>query len=203
MYLFMDTETGGLTTDHSLLTASFIPVDKQFQVVPMTYFDPLTGQMTQTESGLYIGIKHDQYVVSKEALAVNKINITDHDHTAVPLAAARELVKSFISSVLQVFNRKYLVPAGHNVAFDAGFVKAYLLTSDEWEKFFCYPALDTASIARFLNAAGYIGGGYSLTSLRDKFLGSTFGDAHDAEVDNLTSIALAHKFTQLVAKPNQ
>lgn len=203
MYLFMDTETGGLTTDHSLLTVSLIPVDKQFQVVPMTYLDPLTGQTVQTDSGLYIGVKHEPYVVSQEALAVNKIDINEHDRTAVPLHMARDLVRSFITHAQQLFNRKYLVPAGHNVAFDAGFVKAYLLTAEEWDKFFCYPALDTAAVARFLNAAGYIGGGYSLTSLRDKFLGSTFGEAHDAEVDNLTSIALAHKFTQLVARPNQ
>ena len=202
MYLFIDTETGGLTTDHSLLTISLIPVDKQFQIIPITYTDPLTGQPSYTESGLYLGVKHDKYVLTKEALAVNKIDIAEHDKTAVPLAAARTLVLAFISHVAQVCGKKYLVPAGHNVGFDAGFVRTYLLSNEEWERFFSYPALDTAATARFLNAAGVIGSGYSLTSLRDKFLGAPLGAAHDAEVDNLTSIALARKFAQMVA-PNR
>lgn len=200
MYLFMDTETGGLTTDRSLLTVSMIPVDKDFQIVPIDYFDPIAQQVLHTDCGLYVAVKHDTYVVDKQALAVNKINIVEHDATAVPLALTRELFNSFIRHTLQTFNRKYLVPAGHNVAFDANFIKAYLLTESEWDTFFTYPALDTAAAARFLNAAGVIGGGYSLTSLRNKFVPHMNGELHNAETDNLTTIELAKRFTAMMPK---
>jgi DNA polymerase III epsilon subunit-like protein len=200
MYLFMDTETGGLTPDRSLLTVSMIPVDKDFQIVPIDYFDPIAQQVLHTDAGLYVAVKHETYVVDKEALAVNKINIAEHDVDAVPLPLVRELLTSFIRHALKAFDRKYLVPAGHNVAFDLKFIKSYLLTEQEWDTFFTYPALDTASAARFLNAAGIIGGGYSLTSLRNRFVPHMGGDLHNAETDNLTTIELAKQFAALVRK---
>jgi DNA polymerase III epsilon subunit-like protein len=200
MYLFMDTETGGLTPDRSLLTVSMIPVDKDFQIVPIDYFDPIAQQVLHTDAGLYVAVKHETYVVDKEALAVNKINIAEHDVDAVPLPLVRELLTSFIRHVLKTFDRKYLVPAGHNVAFDLKFIKAYLLTEQEWDTFFTYPSLDTAASARFLNAAGIIGGGYSLTSLRNKFVPHMGGELHNAETDNLTTIELAKQFAALVRK---
>jgi DNA polymerase III epsilon subunit-like protein len=200
MYLFMDTETGGLTPEHSLLTVSVIPVDKDFQIVPVDYYDPFFNQTTHTDSGIYVAIKSDTYVLDQEALAVNKIDIVEHDKTAVPIAVARELICGFAEHCRKLFGKKYLVPAGHNVAFDVKFLKAHVLSEQEWDRLFTYPALDTAAIARFLNAAGYIGGGYSLTSLRDKFLSDDFGVAHNAEVDNLTTIALAQKFTEMIQR---
>jgi DNA polymerase III epsilon subunit-like protein len=200
MYLFMDTETGGLTPDRSLLTVSMIPVDKDFQIVPIDYFDPIAQQVLHTDAGLYVAVKHETYVVDKEALAVNKINIAEHDVDAVPLPLVRELLTSFIRHTLKAFDKKYLVPAGHNVAFDLKFIKAYLLTEQEWDTFFTYPSLDTAAAARFLNAAGVIGGGYSLTSLRNKFVPHMSGELHNAETDNLTTIELAKRLTAMVPK---
>lgn len=198
MYLFMDTETGGLTPDRSLLTVSLIPVDKQFNIVPLTYFDPLMQRTEHADCGLYVAVKPETYVIDQEAMAVNKINIAEHEQDAVPIAAARQLIKSFAEAARKLFGKKYLVPAGHNVAFDAQFLKAHIFTEEEWDTLFTYPALDTASAARFLNAAGAIDGGYSLTALRSKFLSEDFGVAHNAEVDNLTTIALAQRLTEFV-----
>lgn len=203
MYLFMDTETGGLTPDRSLLTVSMIPVDKDFQIVPIDYFDPIAQQVLHTDAGLYVAVKHDTYVVDQEALAVNKIDIVEHDANSVPLPLVRELLTSFIKHTLQTFGRKYLVPAGHNVAFDVNFIKSYLLTEQEWDTFFTYPSLDTAAVARFLNAAGVIGGGYSLTSLRNKFVPHMSGELHNAETDNLTTIELAKKFVSFLPPQNK
>lgn len=202
MYLFIDTETGGLTPDRSLLTVSMIPVDKELQIIPIEYYDPLQNTTSHTDAGLYLALKHDTYVVDKQALAVNKLNVVEHDESAVPLPLAHDLVCSFIRQVLKTVGRKYLVPAGHNVAFDVAFLKSQLFTPAEWDEFFTYPFFDTAVTARFLNAAGVIGStGYSLTALRSKFLEGPYGEAHDAEVDNVMSLMLAQKFASLIAGP--
>lgn len=198
MYLFIDTETGGLTPDHSLLTLSVIPVDKDFHVVPVEYRCARSGVTQNTDSGLYLTIQSDTYVLSQGALAVNKINIVEHDKTAMRIDQARDTLVSFIKSVLKVFGKKYLVPAGHNVAFDAQFIRAHLLDEQLWNQYFTYPSLDTAAVARFLNAAGIIDGGYSLTALRNKFLPHMRAvDMHNAEVDNLVAIELAKKFVEM------
>lgn len=198
MYLFIDTETGGLSSNYSLLTLSAIPVDKDFNVVSAEYRCPRSGKMCQTDSGLYLTLQSDTYVLSQGALAVNKINIVEHDKTAVPLEDAADTLEFFINNVLKTFGKKYLVPAGHNVAFDVQFIRHHLLDDPTWNKYFTYPALDTAAVARFLNAAGIIDGGYSLTALRSKFLPHMTGaDMHNAEVDNLVAIELAKKFVEM------
>jgi DNA polymerase III epsilon subunit-like protein len=188
MYLFMDTETGGLTPKQSLLTVSCIVVDKDFHVMPIGNDNP----------GLYLRIKHDQYSLSAGALAVNKIDLVDHNANAITVQDAQYLLRKFIQRGTEITGKRRLVPAGHNVSFDVQFLRAYLLSDQDWDQYFTYPAFDTAAIARFFNAVGHVDGGYSLTSLRDKFIPhAVAGDMHNAEVDNLTAIELAKKFVAL------
>jgi DNA polymerase III epsilon subunit-like protein len=197
MYLFFDTETGGLTPQHSLLTVSCIVVDDKFNIIPVG--NPL--QTDDGRTGLYLKIKHDEYALTSGALSVNKIDLVEHDKQSTPLPAARTILRAFLDDGLRVSNKKRFVPAGHNVAFDVKFLQAYLLTPEEWDRYFTYPALDTAAIARFLSAAGMHAGGYSLGKLRDKFIPHTSGaELHDAEIDNLTAIELAKKFVSLMSQ---
>ena len=190
MYLFMDTETGGLTPQHSLLTVSCIAVDDKFNVVSLGDNHP----------GLYLRIRHDEYALTAGALEVNKINLAEHHQKAMPLDVARDMLRSYLLRACQVTNKKRLVPAGHNVAFDVQFIRANLLTNQQWDEFFTYPSLDTAAIARFFNSVGMLGGGgYSLTALRNRFLPHLNQSVmHDAETDNLVTIELAKKFATMV-----
>ena len=194
MYLFFDTETGGLTTDYSLLTASFIAVDENFDIIPVP----------EAPTGLYIKIKHDDYVLTHGALQVNKIDILQHDKESIPLAAAQQDLLTYIKDVLAETKRKALIPAGHNVEFDKRFVLQYLLDAESWEKYFTYPVLDTAIIARFLASAKLHDRAFSLGRLLKKFvpefeLGA--GDLHNAEIDTLGTIMLAKKFVSLCRPP--
>lgn len=194
MYLFVDTETGGLTPDHSLLTVSCIVADQDFNII----------QIDNSAPGLYLQLKHDAYSLTAGALAVNKINISAHHNAAVSLKDARSALVNYIRRATDITGKRRLVPAGHNVAFDVQFLRAYLLDDAQWDQYFTYPALDTAAVARFLNAAGVVGGGYSLTSLRNQFLPSMAAlDMHNAEVDNLVAIELAKKFVSYVSKQNR
>lgn len=191
MYLFMDAETGGLTPQHSLLTVSFIVVDEQFNVVRLPTDNP----------GLYLRIRHDEYALTAGALAVNKINLVEHHDKGVKIADAATMLLDFVSRARAVTNKKRLIPAGHNVNFDVQFIRANLLTDTQWNEYFTYPFLDTASIARFLNSAGVYSGGYSLTALRSRFLPGMTGDLHNAEADNLVTIELAKTFAYMMRMP--
>lgn len=189
MYLFIDTETGGLTPQHSLLTVSCIGVDERFDIIPAA----------DRSHGLYLRLKHAEYALTAGALSVNKINIVEHNENGLELAVAKQKLLAFIEEILKTTGKKRLVPAGHNVGFDVQFLRANLLNDAEWDRYFTYPALDTAAIARFLNAGKMVGGGYSLTALRDKFLPHMRDNVmHNAEIDNLVTIELAKKFVSFL-----
>lgn len=192
MYLFIDTETGGLTPQHSLLTVSCIGVDENFNIIPVP----------ATAPGLYLRIKHEEYALTAGALSVNKIDLSQHHASGLSLQEAQTALRYFLDDVMRRTGKKRLVPAGHNVGFDVQFIRANLLTDREWDAFFTYPAFDTAAIARFLNATGQHDWGYSLTRLRDKFVPHMQGELHNAEVDNLVTIELAKKFVSLLRNPN-
>lgn len=193
MYLFIDTETGGLTPQYSLLTVSCILADKDFNIVPVDDWAP----------GLHLKVQHEEYALTAGALKVNKINIAEHHENSVPLSVAEARIHQYIQRARALSGKQRLVPAGHNVAFDVQFLRAYLLDNKSWDSYFTYPVLDTAVAARFLNAAGLFSGGYSLTALQKKLiphLGAL--DMHDAEVDNLVAIELAKKFVSMLPTQN-
>mgnify|MGYP001556055642 CR=1 FL=1 len=187
MYLFVDTETGGLTTQHSLLTASLICVDKNFDIIPRK----------SGEHGLHLKIQHDDYVLTAGALTVNNISIAEHHKEGLSLQAAKSALLYFLDEMLSISACKRFVPAGHNVSFDVKFLQHYLLTDAEWNKYFTYPALDTAAAARWLHTAGRHPGGYALSRLRDSYAPHMRGQLHDAETDNLTALEIAKKFAQM------
>jgi DNA polymerase III alpha subunit (gram-positive type) len=190
----MDAETGGLTPQHSLLTLSCIAVDDKFNIVPIGGHNP----------GLYLRIRHDEYALTAGALAVNQINLVEHNEKGVDVKTASDMLRDFVSRACAATNKKRLVPAGHNVSFDVQFVRACLLNDAQWNEFFTYPFLDTAAVARFFTAAGrYDGRGYSLGVLRRIFVPHTDGQTmHNAETDNLVSIELTKKFAGMVANQN-
>jgi DNA polymerase III epsilon subunit-like protein len=187
MYLFFDTETGGLTPDHSLLTLSAIVTDDKFNIIPTLGFDP----------GVYVRVKYANYVVHPKAMEVNGIKLADNDANGFTVAETKEIFVSFIKEALATTGCRKLIPAGHNVPFDTRFVQAHLLPEKDWGLYFTHPAFDTCAIARLLTAANVISGGCGLPKLCTAF-DIDPGTAHNAESDNLATIALAKKFTAIV-----
>jgi DNA polymerase III epsilon subunit-like protein len=189
MYLFFDTETGGLTPDHSLLTVSAIVTDKNFDIVTVHDMDP----------GVYIRLKYSNYVTHPKAMEVNKIDLNDHDENGFTVAEASEIFESFVKEGRAALGGGKLIPAGHNVPFDMRFVQAYLMPESQWSKYFTHPPLDTCAVARFFTAANLLTGGCGLPALREKF-GISTGVAHNAENDNLATVLLAKKFLELMPR---
>lgn len=183
MYFFFDTETGGLTTDYSLLTVSAIIADRDFNIVTIHGLDP----------GLYLRLRYPQYNTQPRAMEINGIKLAEHDEHGFSVAESREMLLAFVHEARRVTGDNKLIPAGHNVPFDVQFVQHYLIPQTEWHKHFAPPSLDTCAIARFFKSCGLIQGSCKLGELCRSF-GIDIGTAHNAEADSLASLRLAKAF---------
>lgn len=191
MYLFIDTETGGVTTEHSLLAVTAIITDANFKIIKLGTYD----------LGLTLNIRSSKYVVNAKALAINKIDIVSHDQTAIDVSKAKTKLLSYLEEGLKFTGRRAFVVAGHNVDFDRRFLLSNLLTQEDWDRYMTYPFLDTAIIARLLNALDMHDQGYSLAHLVNKFCPEyKTGIMHSSLGDTMATIELARKFVSLLGK---
>jgi DNA polymerase III alpha subunit (gram-positive type) len=140
-YIAVDTETGGIGSDVSLLTAYIAVLDKQMNII-----DEL-DLAVKPDSGIYN--------VTAEALNINKINLIEHDAKAITLGKAGELFREFLMKHSPNGSIK-LLPLGHNVAFDMDKLYQHVLNKKEAQKYISYRVLDTGSTGNFLKAAGLI-----------------------------------------------
>lgn len=185
MYLFLDTETGGLETHNSLLTVAAIVADRSFH--------PLRGGTA--EDTLYLEIRHPQYIVTPEAVTINKIDLVHHSARGLKLPEAQEKFAAFLQRAHQLCGTK-LIPGGHNLAFDIGFIWKQLMPEDEWKKYVTHPALDTAIVAQFFNAAGVLDCRCNLTAVCEA-LGVPLENAHNAMVDTKASLEVARVLSEV------
>jgi DNA polymerase III alpha subunit (gram-positive type) len=185
MYLFLDTETGGLTPRYSLLTLAAIVADKDF--------NPIRGGTDKDT--LYLEIRHPTYIVSPEALTINKIDLTHHSARGVKLEEAKQKFEDFLQTARVVAGDK-LIPIGHNLSFDLKFVWAQLMSEDVWRRYCQHQALDTMIAARFFKAAGVIDCNCNLTALCELFHVDT-ADAHNALGDTRSTMAVARALMEI------
>lgn len=138
-YLYLDTETGGVnpTTD-ALLTIGLVAHEDARGILG-------------TE---HILVQPEGRAVHVKALAVNHINIEEHQKTALSREDAAVAVKRFCELHFGVGfkNAPYLV--GHNIGFDRSFVDP-LFTENHMRIPYSYRNLDTMGIALFLQDCGY------------------------------------------------
>lgn len=184
-YIALDTEHGGFAKQSSLLTACFIIIDKDFNIVDK----------------LNLAIKPDKdepYYVTAEALSVNGINLVEHDKNAISKSIGAqsliELLKKHTDN-----GKEKLTPLGHNVAHDLDFIDKTLLSKKNYSKYITYRVLDTGSIAQFLRFTGKIPETVSgsLGALAEHF-GISFEDrAHTAESDTMMCIEVLKKMAVL------
>ena len=182
-YLFLDVESGGLTTEYSLLTAYLAVYDEQLNLL-----DSLSLQM-KPDDGVYN--------INPEALAVNKINLIEHNKTAITYKEAKTLLYTFLNWHSSKGADK-LIACGHNVVFDIIFCTHFILSRNTWGKFISHHSIDTGGITQFLRVLKLIpievkG---SLTSLAQHFSIDTSG-AHDAKFDVEMCVAVFKKFLEL------
>lgn len=184
-YIALDTETGGITLDTSLLTAYFAVFNENFELV----------------DDLYLKVKPDDgnYVVTGQGLGVNGINLVEHDKVAIPLKQAKTVLYQFLQ---QNYRGEKMTPIGHGIYFDLLRVKQDLISAGSWETFVSYRTLDTSNACQFLRAGGLFPDNVSgsLGSLVSYFKLPSQGTLHDAKTDVLQTISVLKALLNLIRK---
>jgi hypothetical protein len=183
-YLFMDCEMGGREVKYSLLTAYFLATDDKFRKV----------------GDLYLEVKPDDgtYIVSGQGMAVNRINLQEHDERAIAYKDARTPFFTFIQKMYQKLGR--LTPVGHGVKGDIEHVIGRLTSQGTWEQFCTYHYVDTSVWLQILRIYGKMpeSGDGSIQSLHDDYFKlKVEGENHDCRVDTLKTLGVVKEFVRL------
>ncbi len=130
--LFLDTETGGLNSlKHDLLSVGLV-----------------VWEDGSVRSEKEILIKGSPDRVTEESMAVNRIDLEEHNGTALDKGHA---VKEIIGFVEENFEEKPVIVAGHNVGFDMGFLRQLFDDQEvNFSKYFSHRSIDTSSILQYI-----------------------------------------------------
>ena len=194
-YLHMDCEMGGRELKYSLLTAYFMVTDAKFKVL----------------GDLYLAVKPDDgdYVVSGQGMAVNKINLQEHDKIAIPYKEAKPLLYNFLrrhsagivnGAATPNWMPIRLIPVGHGVKGDIQHViSAPLISEGSWEQFCTYHYIDTSVVLQYLRAIGKmpVDTDGSVTALAKYFGIKVEGEDHDCRVDTKKTLGVFQKFVAM------
>lgn len=187
MKIIFDGEMGGIGIDKSLLTMYFMVIDDQGNKVDDLY--------------LKLRPKDGVYKVEAQGLRVNKINLVDHDQTAITYEEGGTLLYNFLQKNTTLPDR--LVPVGHGFSGDLDQIFDKLVRRPNWEKFVSYRRLDTQVVVQFLKETGHIPDTISggLDSMVEYFKIEISGPLHDAKTDTLATWELFKKLKELVDRP--
>lgn len=181
-FVFVDVETGGLDhARHPLTQVALVAVDRDLAEV----------------EAMEVKVRFDAARAEPEALAINGHDPATWERDAVPLAEAMRRAAAFLRAHASVTvrhaggERPVALLAGHNVAFDVGFLRAA-----ERETGVRLPAsrhaLCTVSLALWESALGGAPAprSYSLADLADHYL-LEHRPSHEALADARASACLA------------
>lgn len=181
-YIFIDTETGGINPQkHSLLSIGLVAWD-----IEKGFLD-----------GIEVFIKHENYVITKEAQSINGFNSIIHDKKAVDCKTS---IKSIETFMYKYFDKNTLVPlAGHNIQFDTNFLKQFLIYNNRsYNSMFSHRMLDTSSVLRTLIIAGLLPDNiYNLTDAL-RFFNINIEQRHSALDDAKATVSLYEEMINII-----
>jgi DNA polymerase III alpha subunit (gram-positive type) len=192
-YIFLDTETGGIGNQYSLLSAYFLAANDNFNKVD--------------ELELLVKPDDGAYVVCGQAMNVNRIDLKIHDTKAIIYREAGTILYNWLKKLTDDGKIKAII-VGHSISGDRDCICRHLLTRNSWEKFTSYRLLDTQSTTQFLKACGLFPESVSgsLESI-SKYFGIKFdqNDAHSAKYDTekTREVFLALKEMVIKLKSNE
>lgn len=154
-YLFLDTETGGLGLDKSLLTLYMEVTDEKFNSVG--FFD------------LLLKPDDEVYRVTGGGMSVNGINLAEHDKNPSTITYKKAGQELYLFLKWQKEEGSHLIPVGHGVDGDIRHIQDKLVSRSTWESFCSHRYLDTSSICKYLQLCGKLDENLSgsLESLKD------------------------------------
>lgn len=129
-YIIIDTETGGIGNDKSLLTAYLGVVSDSFAIV----------------DELYLRTKPDdnKYVFETEAMKINGIDLAEHDKIAKTYSESKIILSEWLNK-----NKQKLLPVGHGIRWDIQKLISTIVDEETFWKHVSYRCLDTQTIATF------------------------------------------------------
>ena len=155
-YIVLDTETGGLESNLTLLSVYLLCLNEERVIIDK----------------LELNIKPDDgvYKLTAAAMAVNKINFVEHDKKAIPESQAKKKFIEFLELHSNTGKNK-LKLVSHSTTFDLRWLQAKFLTIEEWEIYFNRRPVDTQNASVFLQEAGLLPDtlSCSLVSMADYF----------------------------------
>lgn len=173
-YFLYDTETGGNKINASILTLYGVVCNEKFEVV-----DTISLKIRPND-----GI----YRVEAEALAINKINLVEHDKVAVTQSVAAQTLRWFLENHSE--NGEKITVGGWNNYWDNSFIQAHLLP--DLNDLISRHLLDVASTAVLLKTMGLLPGDLklSLVNLVKHYNVEFENGAHDAQSDIMATVAV-------------
>jgi hypothetical protein len=187
-YLVLDTESGSRHANSTLLTASFIVFDTDFN------FQKKLNMFLKPEEG-------EHYIVDAQGMAVNKINLVEHHKLAVTNKQAKPYLFEFLK---EHGSNERLVPVGHAVKGDIERIVNNLISRGSWEQFCTYHFIDTSVVLQFLRICGLMPMDCdgSIEALAAHFNIEHHGPLHVSETDALITMEVLKAFADLVKYNN-
>lgn len=187
LYVALDNETGGLADSVSLLS---------------TYLEVFDDKLNTVDSlELYTKPNDGVYLVEAGGLEINKINLVEHDKTAITYSDAGQKLFNFLKKNSQDGKIK-LIPLGKNVQFDIGGLQKHLLQKKNMDKFVSYRQLDITAIALGLQIKGKLPKdlSLSLSSLAEYFQVHKLisGAAHEAKYDTKMTVLVFKQLLEML-----
>ena len=175
-YIALDTETGGIGSQYSLLTAYLAILDEDFNITADIYLN------CKPNDGIYR--------VGGQGMAVNGIDLAKHDKIARPyIDCSNELYNFLYINKI----KGHLKPIGQNVKFDINRITDDLVEAEAWHQMVSYRTLDTSVIAGFAIELGLLPLTLNagLKAMAEYFgVGKQEDFGHDAKQDTLLTIGV-------------
>ena len=183
-FVFIDTETGGtIPTKHSLL---------QIGVVVWEY---RTGILAHKE----FHIKHQEYIITKEAQRINKFNLKFYNENA---QLPNKVIDELLCFLRDYFDSNTLIPIiGHNIQFDVGFLKEFFKKNNRsFNQYFSHRMIDTYSVYKTLVLSGKIEENLNSSADVFKYFKIRIDNRHSAIDDCLATVELYEKLLEIISK---
>jgi len=189
-----DTESGGISLDCSLLSVCF---------------SLLNGKLEPIHT-LNLKVKPDPdadgrvaYKIQAEALAVNGINLIEHDKAAITYKESKPIIYNWLKEMHDSYGS--LTFFGNNIQRDIDLITNYTISENSWNNFCDRRVIDTSVIGKFLQLAGKIPEDQSLSlSKITKYYGvdvSKYG-VHTSDGDVLLGIELIKNYLKEISQTN-
>lgn len=143
---------------------------------------------------------NEHYILDSQGMAVNGINIVEHDKIAITYKQAKPLLYEFLK---KHSSDERLTPVGHATKGDIRRVTDNLISDGSWNQFCTYHFIDTSVVLQYLRACGKMpmdcdGSVEAMSKYFDIKL-PTDSKFHTAKYDTLMTVAIFQKMVEIGA----